>query len=241
MYTRLRDIHPAAGTLTFPKNTNLMHNFTLYDTQGRLIYNTNHEAHEQFVVHHFLRSDDSVIEFGGGIGTNSIQINMTLRGRAKSNHYVFEPQAELVKVLRENGKRHGCKFHAIHGVLSKESNVRVPRYSPDGKTWVFVKADVHARGPVVPSVRTLPIRPTAIVADCEGCLLRILTDFPDILRNIRMVYMENDGGREVLAGVREILVAHGLVQRVNTSHHKLFVRERTRSSRRRRRRSSSSR
>lgn len=228
MYTRLRDIHPSAGTLTFPRNTDLMHNFDLQDAQGRVIHNTNHEAHEQFVVHHFLRPDDSVIELGGGIGTNSIQINKTLRGRAKSNHYVFEPQAELVRVLRANGKRHGCKFHAIHGVLSTETNVRVPRYDSDRKAWIFVKADVHAMGPVVPSVRTLPIRPTVIVADCEGCLLQVLTDFPDILRNVRMVYMENDGGREVLKGVREILLSHGMKQRVNTSHHKLFIRSTTR-------------
>ena len=240
MYTRLRDIHPAAGTLTFPRNTKLMHNFTLRDAEGRLIHNTNHEAHEQFVVHHFLRPDDSVIELGGGIGTNSIQINMTLRGRAKENHYVFEPQAELVRVLRENGQRHGCKFHAVHGVLSKERNVRVPRYNPDRKTWIFVKADVHARGPVVPSVRTLPIQPTAIVADCEGCLLAVLTDFPEILRNLRMVYMENDGGRDVLKGVCEILLDHGFEQRVNTGHHKLFVRRRRSSSSTGKRRSSSS-
>jgi FkbM family methyltransferase len=233
MYTRLRDIHPSAGTLTFPRNTDIMHNFTLHDTRGRLIHNTNHEAHEQFVVHRFLRPTDSVIELGGGIGTNSIQINMTLKGRAKSQHYVFEPQAELVKLLRENGRLNGCKFHAIHGVLSKERGVRVPSFNADSKTWIFVKADTTARGPIVPSIKTLPVHPTAIVADCEGCLLKVLTDFPEILRNIRMVYMENDGGREVLQGVREILLSHGLEQKVNTSHHKLFVRPGRRRSRRR--------
>ena len=233
MYTRLREIHPRAGTLRFPRNTDLMYNFTLKDTTGRLIYNTNHEAHEQFVVHQFLRPNDSVIEFGGGIGTNSIQINLTLRGRAKSQHYVFEPQAELVELLKENGRLNGCEFRAIHGVLSKESNVRVPTFNADSKRWIFVKADTAARGPVVPSIKTLPIYPTAIVADCEGCLLNILTDFPEILRNIRMVYMENDGGREVLRGVREILLSHGLEQMVNTSHHKLFLRPERRYSQRR--------
>ena len=53
-----------------------MHNFELYDTTGRLINNTNHEARENFVVHRFTRPDDSVIEprgvgvaKGGGICT----------------------------------------------------------------------------------------------------------------------------------------------------------------------------
>ena len=200
-----------------------MHNFTLYDTRGELIRNTNHEAHEQFVVHRFLRRDDSVIELGGGIGTNSIQINLTLSGRARSNHYVFEPQAELASLVRSNGRLHGCKFKVVHGVLSRDKNVRVPVFNPDPKSWIFVRADASASGPIVPSVVTLPIHPTVIVADCEGCFHKVLLDFPDILRNIRMVYMENDGGREVLRGVSEILLARGMKQVVNTSHHKLFI------------------
>ena len=200
-----------------------MHNFTIQDTMGREIRNTNHEAHEQYVVHRFLRPGDTVIEFGGGIGTNSIQINMSLRGDAKSKHYVFEPQKELAELIRHNGSRHACKFNVVHGVLSKATDVRVPVYTPDKKTWIFVKADVNAPGPVVPSVTELPVHPTAIVADCEGCLLQILVDFPEILDRIRMVYFENDGGREILKGIKDILISRGMQQVVDTNHHKLFL------------------
>lgn len=223
MITRLRDLDPRAGTLTFPRDTNLMHNFTLEDTLGREIRNTNHEAHEQYVVHRFLRPGDTVIEFGGGIGTNSVQINMSLRGQAKSNHYVFEPQKELAELIQRNGKRHGCKYNVVHGVLSKTNGVRVPEYTPDKKTWIFVRADVNASGPEVPSVTELPVQPTAIVADCEGCLFQILHDFPEILNRIRMVYFENDGGREILKGIKDILTSRGMQQVVDTNHHKLFL------------------
>ena len=202
-----------------------MHNFMLRDTMGREIRNTNHEAHEQFVVHHFLRPEDTVIEFGGGIGTNSIQINMTLKGAAKSRHHVFEPQKELASLIEQNGKSNNCEFNVIYGVLSKTGGIRVPKYTPDRNKWIFVKADVNASGPVVPSVTELPVRPTAIVADCEGCFLQILKDFPEILDRIRMVYFENDGGREVLRGIKEILVSRGMRQVVNTNHHKLFLME----------------
>lgn len=211
-----------------------MHNFTLHDTLGREIRNTNHEAHEQYVVHRFLRPGDTVLELGGGIGTNSIQINLSLRGAAKARHYVFEPQRELAELIRRNGARHGCKFHVVHGVLSKTEGVRVPAYTPDRKTWIFVKADVNASGPEVPSVTRLPVRPTAIVADCEGCLLQVLRDFPEALDEIRMVYFENDGGRQVLHGIRDLLHARGMTQVVDTNHHKLFLTTSRRASPRRR-------
>ncbi len=226
MIRRLRDIDPRAGTLTFPRDTPLMHNFTLYNAEGKEVRNTNHEAHEQFVVHRYLKPNDSVIELGGGIGTNSIQINLSLKGQAKQRHYVFEPQSELVRLIRTNGERYRCKFKVVHGVLSKTRGIRVPKFTSDSKKWIFVKADVNAQGPTVPSITTLPVIPTAIVADCEGCLLQVLTDFPHILDRIRMVYFENDGGRDVLNGVRNILLKHGMYQVVDTNHHKLFLIER---------------
>lgn len=223
MITRLKDLDPRAGTYTFPRDTNLMHNFYLYDTSGRLIRNTNHEAHEQYVVHRFLNSNDKVIELGGGIGANSIQINMTLRGRAKSYHYVFEPQLALTDIMNHNRNMHSCKFNVVHGILSKNKTMRVPKYNPNKNKWTGVRAGVNVNGPIVPSINTLPIIPTAIVADCEGCLLQVFTDFPNILKNIRMVYVENDGGADVFRKIRNILLERGMHQVVNTVNHKLFL------------------
>ena len=221
---RLGDLDPRAGTLTFPRDTDLMHNFSLHDATGRLVRNTNHEAHEQYVVHRFLHPDDSVLEFGGGIGAQSIQINRTLRGAAKARHYVFEPQRELAELIRRNGRLNGCRFTVVHGALSRARTLRVPRFDPAGRKWLFARTSPTARGPSVPVVARLPFRPTAIVADCEGCLLGILRDFPSILERIRMVYFENDGGAEMYREIRALLLARGLRQAVDTSHHKLFVR-----------------
>ena len=220
--TRLRDLDPRAGTLRFPRDTPLMHNFTLTDAQGREVRNTNHEAHEQFVVHRFLRPDDVVLELGGGIGTNSIQINKTLRGAARAKHVVVEPQRELVELIRRNGAANRCDFRVVHGALSKRA-MRVPRFDPDNRTWIFVKASPDASGPSIPTLSNLPNRPTALVADCEGCLLQVLTDFPELMNGLRMLYVENDGGPAVLRGVKELALARGMVQAVDTSHHKLFV------------------
>ena len=91
--TRLRDIDSRAGTLTFPRDTPLMHNFTPGHARQR-DSNTNHEAHEQFVVHRYLRPDDSVIE----LGEHRHQLDPDqpdARWGANGQHYVFEPQAEL--------------------------------------------------------------------------------------------------------------------------------------------------
>lgn len=243
MITQLSALDARAGTRRFPKDTTLMHNFTLLDAQGREIRNTNHEAHEQFLVRRFLQPDDTVLELGGGLGANSIQMNKRLDPAARRRHVVVEPQAELVKTIRENARRNGAEFRVVHGALTKSTQpFRVPTFSPDRKRWLAVRAQGGGQGGVVvPSLRRLPNAPTAIVADCEGCLLQVLTDFPEALARIRMVYMENDGGPSALRGVQAILRDHGMRLVVNTGQHKLFVKggsaSRKRGSRRRSRRS----
>ena len=223
MITKLSEIDSRAGTLRFPKDTDMMHNFWLQDTEGRRIRNTNHESSEQFIVHTFLRPDDSVLEFGGGIGTNSIQICKTLG--PKKRHVVFEPQETLAKLIRKNGRDNGCNITVFHGTLSR-TPLYVPRFRSKKKDWIFVKTSKTASdgSTAVPNMTKLPFKPTAIVMDCEGAGLQILRDFPRILDNLRFIYFENDGGREVLKGMSDILVAHGLTQVMNTSMHKVFLR-----------------
>lgn len=217
--TRLRDLHPDAGTLRFRADTKAMHTFELFDIEGRRIKNTNHEAHEQYVVRHFLKRSDTVLEFGGGLGAQSIQINDRLANKTK--HYVFEPQRELVEVIRKNKRLNGSKFTVVHGVLSKEASVTVPAFSR--RDWLFASTSSSSRGVRVATVRRLPFKPTAIVADCEGCLLGILESFPQILDNIRFVYVENDGGTPMYRAIQKILIERGMRQVVDTSHHKAFL------------------
>ena len=207
-----------------PSGTPVVLNFVLWDTYGRLIKNTNSEAHSQFVVRRFLRPRDTVIELGGGIGTNSVQINMKLCSQTKSKHFVFEPQAELVDIIRRNAKLHASKFTVVHGVLSKKKGFTVPSFSPVKKDWIGVKATFKGRGRKAPSVSTLPIIPSVVVADCEGCLLQVLQEFPEILDRIRMVYYENDGGAEVHKGLRRILAERGMQHVVNAGDHQVFLR-----------------
>jgi FkbM family methyltransferase len=221
--TRLKQIDPRAGTLRFPKDTDMMHNFWLTDAEGKTIRNTNHESSEQFLVHVFLRPDDAVLEFGGGLGANSIQICKTLGPQGR--HMVFEPQDALAALIVENGRANGCDIDVFHGTLSKRP-MYVPPFSPKRSDWLFVKADTTTRDGrrPVPHTTTLPFQPTVLVMDCEGAGLQILTDFPHVLDRVRFVYFENDGGTEVLRGMCALLRARDFRQVVNTSMHKAFLR-----------------
>lgn len=220
MITTLSQIDPRAGTLRFPKDTDMVENFWLYDTQGKLVRNTNHESSEQFLVHTFLKKNDSVLEFGGGIGTNSIQICKTLGTGGR--HMVFEPQKQLADLIRSNGKYNGLNIRVFHGALSKKP-LFVPPFDASKNKWIFVKTN-GTRGVSVPIKTTLPFKPTAIVMDCEGAGAQILTEFPAILERLRFIYFENDGGRKVYHTMRDILIRCGLTQVVNTQQHKVFLR-----------------
>lgn len=220
---RVGDLHPDGGTLRMRADTTAMHTFTLRNAAGALVRNTNHEAQEQLIVHRFLRPDDTVLEFGGGIGAQSIQINKTLRGAARARHHVFEPQAALARIVAANGRAHGCAYKVVHGALSR-TPLRVPAYDPGARKWIFVRTSPDARGPRVPTVRTLPVVPTALVADCEGCLGKVLDEFPEILAKLRFVYVENDGPSGVYASIRRHLEGAGLRLAMDTGQHKVFVR-----------------
>ena len=82
-----------------------------------------------------------------------------------------------MEIIRRNAELHSSKFTVIHGVLSKKDGVTVPPFCPVKKDWVGVKTTFEGTGRTVPSLKTLPIIPSVVVADCEGCLLQVQLGF----------------------------------------------------------------
>ena len=226
MIRTLGQIDARAGTLTFPKETDMMHNFWLTNAEGKRIRNTNHESSEQFIVHKFLKRNDRVLEFGGGLGTNSIQIMKTLGPKGKLK--VFEPQKQLADLILKNGRDNGVDISVFHGTLSKKP-LHIPPFKSGKQDWIFVQTSSSSgKGMTkVPNMSRLPFKPTAVVMDCEGAGLQILQDFPSILDDLHFIYFENDGGTAVLKGMTDILVGKGFRQVMNTSMHKVFLKNRS--------------
>lgn len=225
-YTSLKAMHSDAGFRRIPNNTTAMHTFFLHNARGEMIRNLAHEAHEQFVAKFFLRSTDTVLEIGGGIGACSIQINKCLG--LTSRHIVVEPQLQLVNICRANGEMNNCNFTVLYGALSKDKGIRVPPFNPsrridDPTSWIFAKADASQVGPIVFSISQLPLLPTALIADCEGSLPKFISDFPEVFTNLRLVYYEQDSAAKFYKPLEKQLLDKGFSLIVKSKKHRVYI------------------
>ena len=150
-----------------------------------------------------------VLELGGGIGAVSTMIQQMLEMLDPSApHVVVEPNSTLSDgPLLLNRERHGSRFDVVRGVVSASPSVAFGSGNVDPKhprAWMWGTIDASAtrcrdvRGAGLGEVTArLGGKPSVLVADCEGGLIDLLRDFPELLDELVCIYYERDppGGR----------------------------------------------
>ena len=156
------------------------------------------EFDEQVLVLKHLPQDSAVLELGGRTGTVSKAISLILADKTK--HVVVEPStnASMIQNLEESGKE--CGFKVFNGALGK-GDVQFDGYFSVGSPLFNQKDSSN-----VVNTKTLEdiegeynIKFTAIIADCEGCLVQVLEDFPQLLNQIEHLNVEYDMSHETCA------------------------------------------
>nr|QFG74480.1 MAG: hypothetical protein [Megaviridae environmental sample] len=170
--------------------------FSLYSYNGpphyshELIKSTSYETTEQALLLYYLEEADNVIELGANIGTSSILISKILKNSEKQ-HVAVEPNIDILKVLEKNKILNKSKFNIIPGIVSPKGDFylegdgwggHIVKYKTDRKvkTFDFYELDAEYNFNV-------------LFADCEGSLKQLLTDYPNIHKNLRLVIYERDG------------------------------------------------
>lgn len=170
--------------------------FELYDADGTtLVKNLGKEASEQVIVRRaldLLTTDRelTIVEFGGNIGRNAIQILLWLVKKGRGILHVFEPRRELCKVLRKNV----AYVMAARGYPQEERNALIARH-------LVVHEGALADGPLfmekfdptaclksktfrerrsesdveINCITDFDVRPDVVVFDCEGAAPSILS------------------------------------------------------------------
>lgn len=151
------------------------------------------EYPEQCMTTQFLKSDSNVLEIGSNIGRNTVIIASLLE---KSNQLVtLESDPQSVKSLKKNRFINRLHFHIEDSALSYQKLIQ--------KNWVTIPSEEVLPGYFPVKTITFEeleekykINFDTIVADCEGALYYILMSNPDILKNIKMVILENDFAKD---------------------------------------------
>jgi len=151
----------------------------------------NEELPEQKMVLRYLTGNEKVLEIGGNIGRNSLVISYILGQKNNSNFVVLESHPDIVKQLRENKEINNANFHIENSALSKRKLIQ--------KGWNTIVSDTlldnHTNVNIISYnelIKKYNIEFDTLVLDCEGAFYYILNDMPEILKNIKLIIMEND-------------------------------------------------
>lgn len=165
----------------------------IVNEKDKLIDIKNVEATEQAFARTYIEPDDCVLELGARFGSVSCTINKILKN--KTHQVVFEPDARVWDALEKNRDNNECFFHIVKGCLSKQPLSLTNLGKANGyatstivdlsSSIPFVSLDDLYKQYKIPTLNVL-------VADCEGCLQQVLSDFPEILDSLRLFIFEAD-------------------------------------------------
>lgn len=151
-----------------------------------------------------VRPGDTVLELGARFGTTSCALAAATNnsGRVIS----VEPDAAVHAALLANRAAHRCRFHAVLGVVSSAAMAMVPDGPQSYATQTAVlppdapeaarEEPMPARLPsIAPDAlqRALGLRVDVLLVDCEGCLRPLLEHDAALVRQARLLLLEEDG------------------------------------------------
>lgn len=149
----------------------------------------NEELPEQKMAIKYLTGNEKVLEIGGNIGRNSLVIASILD--ESENLVTLESSPGISNILQKNRELNDIDFNIETSALSNKKLIQIG--------WDTVPSDVLLDG--YHWVNTInfqdlqtkyDIEFDTLVLDCEGAFYYILMDMPEILKNIKLVIMEND-------------------------------------------------
>lgn len=149
------------------------------------------EYPEQLMTVRFLEETATVLELGANIGRNTCVIATILND--DSRLVSLETDARTTKLLRHNRDINNFKFHIENSALSK-----IPLCQEAWNTIPFTGKLPSTDYFMVKTISFNEIQQKyglifdTLVADCEGALYQILQDDPAMLKNIKMIIIEND-------------------------------------------------
>lgn len=170
------------------------------------------ELVEQYMSARAIEPADTVLELGGNIGQNSLMIADILND--DRNLVTVECDPEFAGQLFENCARNRRNFAIVPAALSKRrliqsgwNTVPLAEGAPVPAGWKEVATVTWAQ-----LRERHPLNFNVLVADCEGALVTILQDEPDLLSGLNKLLIEQDGPVDSRQPLREFFSRAGFVR-----------------------------
>lgn len=156
------------------------------------------EYQEQLLSVNYLTGNEQVLELGGNIGRNALIIATILNNNNNNKFVTLETNSEFCSQLMENKLSNNLDFHIVNSALSKRKLIQKKVQGPSGD-WLTIPSDILYDGYEFVDIISFTeleniydVKFDTLIVDCEGAFLYILQDFPDMLKNIKLIIIEND-------------------------------------------------
>jgi FkbM family methyltransferase len=145
----------------------------------------------QILMMKYLNGLEKVLEIGGNIGRCSLLIANILNAKSNTDFVSLDSNPEYAKRLIHNRDQNGLSFHIENSALSKSNLIQL-----EDKTTI---SDVLVDGFF--QVNTISwselneiynIDFDTLIIDCNDAFYDILLDFPEMLKNMKLIIMKNE-------------------------------------------------
>ena len=156
------------------------------------------ELPEQLFHTAFVKKGDRVLELGANIGRSTLVLAKQVSPAGAV--YASESQQDIRQKLQTILSRNKVdKIVKIFPAFSKKSLIAK---SWNTKYWDS-KKQLPSGWKYVETAQIPRDKYNVLVADCEGCLLPMLEEFPDMLNSVNKIIIENDATTATTTALRE--------------------------------------
>jgi len=176
----------------YKKSLEELKKFKLYNLTNELIKNQSTELMEQLFLQQYVKPNDSVLQLGANIGTSCILVDKLIDN--KKMNVCLEPIKEVYDVLVKNKEYNDCGFIPVLGLLSSEKSVKMNKHGKDlNGSFVSKDGELDVTSYTLSELESMiNSKFSVLFVDCEGCFIQVLLDFPEILKDLRMIIVEKD-------------------------------------------------
>jgi FkbM family methyltransferase len=151
----------------------------------------NHELPEQAMIYSFLSPNAKVLEIGGNIGRSTAIIGKVLE-KGDGEAYILETLKEAYSKNKNMCEKNGFKCSLINAALSEHNLVQkgwttALEGSPGTKNWEKIPTITYEE-----LKSQMGYEPTTLILDCEGAFTDILKSYPELLKSVDTIVIEND-------------------------------------------------
>lgn len=155
------------------------------------------------MVNKYVHANSSVLELGSRYGVVSCAIARKLGNSGKQ--VSVEPDHKVQEANKFNQKANGCKYNLEHGAVSKEPMDSMENFISLGESTMksskksgsnaFTLRTKTPQLSIDGLEKKYSLNFDTLVADCEGCVIDVLKENPELVNKLHTVILEIDFNR----------------------------------------------